>query len=739
MGRKKKDSHRPVLPWCYYCDREFKEEGVLLRHQKERHFTCKICHKRSSTATSLVGHTWHVHQETMSRIPNAIPGRDLPPKSGGYDIIGSQGIPTGMDPPGLRKAAALAEEEREAKEKAERLEKAARRAEAEAKATEALRLRRVAAEAAAEEEAKSTAKRMAEWSATGAGFSLGKDERSAKKHKGRDSAARAAFSGDEDADKDEEKASDNGRGGWASSTLDDVPEADIDAALQREMEAEQKAEAEAEDAAMAAAVADAVKKEEDEATATAKKVAQAAAAQAANTRHSGTVKMFNAKGFGFVSYETPDEKVKGKMVQHDVYVHRSGLVTHGVADCETGQAVSFLISVQEDGRKIAVDVRDSRGKPVDDAVKRRQEERDKHASTDRVPIEYGSDTFTGRKEDNEDRFMSAAGGADGESVELDFGKWFGVYDGHNGAEMSEYVTANLHSNALKRWEKCGRPTRVDGKQDKLVQCLTEAFEQTDAEFLAKKGNVAGSTAIAVLLHGRDPPPRPQSKLGGAMFTPASQPKTTPLTLLTCNLGDSRAVLCRGGRALALSEDHKPNRRDEKARVERAGGCCVQMKGIWRVCTGSAGSNTTLGTRDSNLYLAVSRAFGDPQLKSGSPPLVSSTPEIKAETVQAEDMFFLLACDGVWDVMTDQEAIDIAAKRLVDISCAGSPKAAAAAVVKEAYRRNSGDNLTATVVQFGWQTMTRMKKYLANYEWEKEQEAAKKKKALEEDEGFDMFA
>ena len=36
------------------------------------------------------------------------------------------------------------------------------------------------------------------------------------------------------------------------------------------------------------------------------------------------------------------------------------------------------------------------------------------------------------------------------------------------------MTANLHSNALKRWEKCGRPTRVDGKQDKLVQCLTEA-------------------------------------------------------------------------------------------------------------------------------------------------------------------------------------------------------------------------------------------------------------------------
>ena len=54
-----------------------------------------------------------------------------------------------------------------------------------------------------------------------------------------------------------------------------------------------------------------------------------------------------------------------------------------------------------------------------------------------------------------------------------------------------------------------------------------------------------------------------------------------------NVGDCRAVLCRAGKAIRLSDDHKPNRRDEKARIERAGGHVVDIGGIHRVCTAAA--------------------------------------------------------------------------------------------------------------------------------------------------------
>ena len=67
MGRKKDPNRRANAvayqrPWCYYCDREFDADGILLQHQKARHFLCRVpgCGKRCGTITSLQGHTWHV-------------------------------------------------------------------------------------------------------------------------------------------------------------------------------------------------------------------------------------------------------------------------------------------------------------------------------------------------------------------------------------------------------------------------------------------------------------------------------------------------------------------------------------------------------------------------------------------------------------------------------------------------------------------------------------------------------
>ena len=93
----------------------------------------------------------------------------------------------------------------------------------------------------------------------------------------------------------------------------------------------------------------------------------------------------------------------------------------------------------------------------------------------------------------------------------------------------------------------------------------------------------GSTAVTCMLQ---PPAAP----GG------------PRRLLVANLGDSRCCLVRGdGSAVALSDDHKPNRPDERARVQAAGGHVV-FAGCWRV----------------QGDLAVSRAFGDSHLKRRAP-------------------------------------------------------------------------------------------------------------------------
>ena len=52
-------------------------------------------------------------------------------------------------------------------------------------------------------------------------------------------------------------------------------------------------------------------------------------------------------------------------------------------------------------------------------------------------------------------------------------------------------------------------------------------------------------------------------------------------LWVANAGDSRAVLCRGGQALALSEDHKPQSETERNRITAAGGFVSDVGGVSR--------------------------------------------------------------------------------------------------------------------------------------------------------------
>ena len=89
MGKKrtaKTVEEKPEI-WCFYCDREFDDEKVLILHQKAKHFKCEHCQKKLSTAGGLVVHVVQVHKETIKEIPNAKPGRESTGKT--YIFINS--------------------------------------------------------------------------------------------------------------------------------------------------------------------------------------------------------------------------------------------------------------------------------------------------------------------------------------------------------------------------------------------------------------------------------------------------------------------------------------------------------------------------------------------------------------------------------------------------------------------------------------------------------------------------
>uniref|UniRef100_A0A6B2EML2 Putative zinc finger protein 207-like isoform x1 n=1 Tax=Phlebotomus kandelakii TaxID=1109342 RepID=A0A6B2EML2_9DIPT len=86
MGRKKKKASKP---WCWYCNREFDDDKILVQHQKAKHFKCHICHKKLYTGPGLSIHCMQVHKETIDKVPNSLPNRS----NIEIEIYGMEGIP----------------------------------------------------------------------------------------------------------------------------------------------------------------------------------------------------------------------------------------------------------------------------------------------------------------------------------------------------------------------------------------------------------------------------------------------------------------------------------------------------------------------------------------------------------------------------------------------------------------------------------------------------------------------
>jgi len=336
-----------------------------------------------------------------------------------------------------------------------------------------------------------------------------------------------------------------------------------------------------------------------------------------------------------------------------------------------------------------------------------------------VGLSCGVDTFIGAKERNDDRVAAT------DLHELGF--LAGVFDGHRGHMCADFVAKQLPNTVLQcyraRQKREGGVAKLTHTQEAalITGALIEAFEATDKAFLPtakKKEMMDGSTGVIGLVsHGYEVPIVPTG--GIAHLWPKREessvekpPGTVPRApggvakLFVAWCGDSRAVLLRGRQGLRVTVDHRPKRRDEEQRIQRAGGTVAQdSHGIWRV--GPREESKLARELDkrrkkepaaTRWFLSTSRAFGDHEMKLPD-PIVIATPEVKVVDLVPEDWAVILACDGIFDVVSDQEAADIIWKTM-----AGQRKdavAAAKALVQAAFSMGSRDNLTVVVMRLGW--------------------------------------
>lgn len=232
--------------------------------------------------------------------------------------------------------------------------------------------------------------------------------------------------------------------------------------------------------------------------------------------------------------------------------------------------------------------------------------------------------------------------------------FYAVFDGHGGSDASSYVK----NNAIKLFfEDADLPETFDN-DDKFLEDMKishrKAFLLAD-QALANECTVrdsCGTTALTALVLGRH--------------------------LLVANAGDCRAVLCRKGFAVPISQDHRPSYLPEQKRIESLGGY-IEYGYL-------------------NGELSVTRALGDHYMKlpSGDLSPLTAEPDVQHVLLTEDDEFLIMGCDGIWDVMSNQEAVSLVRRQLRQHN---DPQKSAMALVDQALRLDAFDNLTAIVVCF----------------------------------------
>ncbi|KAI8979021.1 phosphatase 2C-like domain-containing protein [Pilobolus umbonatus] len=196
--------------------------------------------------------------------------------------------------------------------------------------------------------------------------------------------------------------------------------------------------------------------------------------------------------------------------------------------------------------------------------------------------------------------------------------FFGVFDGHGGRAVADYSGTQLYKKIMDS------AYFKNGRYEEAIRSGYYGIDEDLKNDPKLKRDSSGSTAVAAILTKED-------------------------ILYVSNAGDSRIVIStRDGKSIPLTQDHKPSLLKERQRIRKAGGFveCGRVNGS----------------------LALSRALGDFCFKA-NPHLtpdyqaVTAEPDIIEHIMTDQDEFILLACDGIWDSMDNQEVVDFVRYKL----------------------------------------------------------------------------
>ncbi|EFC38894.1 predicted protein [Naegleria gruberi] len=269
----------------------------------------------------------------------------------------------------------------------------------------------------------------------------------------------------------------------------------------------------------------------------------------------------------------------------------------------------------------------------------------------------------------------------------------GLFDGHGGSKASKQASEILHSvfldkltkyeNLLTRYfEDYNSRALIREEAKSLTKLLRKHFMEKEAEQKLSEERaveqfdilrMSSVDAIQIIIRESfleaDELVCEQNSVDGSTATLVYMPTRDSKFLFVGNVGDSRVVLCRDGKPITLTVDHRPSDSDERRRVRDAGKSIINNR--------------------ISACLAVSRSIGDKTFHPG----VISDPHTQAIRLCEKDEFMIIACDGVFDFVSEEEAVR-------EIRDETNPITASTKLRDYAFnKKGSNDNISAIVVRF----------------------------------------
>ena len=249
---------------------------------------------------------------------------------------------------------------------------------------------------------------------------------------------------------------------------------------------------------------------------------------------------------------------------------------------------------------------------------------------------------------------------------LDWG-YFAIFDGHAGKQTSRWCGSNLHNLLFE--------SIINDKFGDLRDNLNKSFQKAD-ELIGDEegiGNSGCTAAVAVLRWEEEIEGEGEGE--GEVIEENTDNDHIDYNkhkriLYTANVGDSRIILNRNGKAIRLSYEHKGNDLNERRRIEENGGIII-------------------GNRVNGI-LAVTRSLGDKYVKEF---VIGKPFTTMIEIIPDMDKEIIIGCDGLWDVCEDDKAIELI-KGIKDVNDASK------VLVDYAISNGTTDNVTVMVIRLG---------------------------------------